>query len=79
MATTFTTDYQEILQLIEAIDPIKYGKTRNYMNGAVSRLSPYISRGVISTKQVAAYVLSKGYKPQEIDAFLKAFFVFYEQ
>ncbi|MDZ7613373.1 MAG: hypothetical protein U5K51_06400 [Flavobacteriaceae bacterium] len=32
---------------------------------------PYISRGVISTRQVAQLVLSKGYKPGEIECFLK--------
>lgn len=67
----FKTDYSEIIQQIHQIDPIAYGKTRNYINGAVTKLSPYISRGVISTKQVAQIVLSKGYKPKEIESFLK--------
>jgi deoxyribodipyrimidine photo-lyase len=67
----FSTNYQEILAKIDAIDPVSYGQTRNYLNGAVTRLSPYISRGVISTRQVAQHVLSKGYKPEEIESFLK--------
>ncbi len=67
----FTTSYQEILKQIDAIDPIEYGKTRNHISGAVTRLSPYISRGVISTKYIAETVLSKGYKPYAIDSFLK--------
>jgi deoxyribodipyrimidine photo-lyase len=67
----FTTSYQNILEQIDAIDPIEYGKSRNYIRGAVTKLSPYISRGVISTKQIAETVLSKGYKPKEIDSFLK--------
>jgi deoxyribodipyrimidine photo-lyase len=67
----FTTNYQEILQQIENINPIEYGKTRNYSNGAVTHLSPYISRGIISTKQIATSVISKGFKPFEIDSFLK--------
>lgn len=33
-------------------DPTDYGRTRNFKNGAVSKLSPYISRGVISTRFV---------------------------
>lgn len=69
--TKFTTDYGKILEKIDTIDPITYGKTRNYLNGAVTKLSPYISRGIISTKQIASHVLSKGYKPYEIDSFLK--------
>lgn len=68
---SFTTDYKELLIQIDSIDPIKYGKTRNYLDGAVTRLSPYISRGVISAKQVTASVLAKGYKPYEIESFLK--------
>ena len=34
----FPTSYKEILQRINQIDPVKYGSTRNYMNGAVSYL-----------------------------------------
>ena len=65
------TKYTDILDLIDQIDPIRYGKTRNYIDGAVTKLSPYISRGVISTKQVAMHILQKGYKPYQIEQFLK--------
>jgi deoxyribodipyrimidine photo-lyase len=67
----FNTDYQEIIQQLDTIDPIAYGKTRNDVKGAVTRLSPYISRGVISTRQVAEFVLNKGYDPRRIESFLK--------
>jgi deoxyribodipyrimidine photo-lyase len=67
----FATQYAEILQQLDSIDPIRYGKTRNYLDGAVTRLSPYLSRGVISTRQVARHILAKGYKPYEIESFLK--------
>ncbi len=67
----FHTAYSDILALVDAIDPIQYGQTRNYLSGAVTRLSPYISREVISTRQVAQAVLAKGYKPREIESFLK--------
>lgn len=67
----FKTKYQEILELIDYIDPIKYGKTRNFYNGAVTKLSPYISRGVISTKFVLEQVLERGYDPDEIEPFIK--------
>lgn len=67
----FSTNYTDILAAIDAIDPIAYGQTRNYLNGAVTRLSPYISRGVISTRQVMQAVLSKGYQPKQIEALLK--------
>ncbi len=44
--------YQDILQLVNRFDPKNYASTRNYKSGSVSRLSPYISRGVISTRYV---------------------------
>jgi deoxyribodipyrimidine photo-lyase len=67
----FTTDYDLILEKVEHIDPVKYAKTRNYIDGSVTYLSPYISRGVISVKQVQQVVLNKGYKSYEIEKFLQ--------
>ena len=52
----FPTTYEDILYRMKQVQPIKYGKTRNFLNGAVTYLSPYISRGVISTKQVLDWV-----------------------
>lgn len=71
MDGNFTTNYQTILDKIQQIDPVNYGKTRNYVNGDVTYLSPYISRGVISTKQILEIVLAKGYKISEIESFVK--------
>jgi deoxyribodipyrimidine photo-lyase len=71
MDLKFTTDYKSILEKLDEVDPLKYGKTRNFVNGAVTYLSPYISRGVISTKQVLSHILAKGYKIQQIESFVK--------
>jgi deoxyribodipyrimidine photo-lyase len=49
----------EILEFIEAIDPLKYGQTRNSLNGAVTCLSPYITAGVIILNQVKDVILSQ--------------------
>lgn len=54
----FPTNLKDIGRLIEQIDPEAYGKTRNFIDGSVTHLSPYISRGVISTKMVMEHVLS---------------------
>ena len=70
MQSGFATDYKTILERIDAIDPLKYGKTRNFVDGDVSYLSPYISRGVISTKQVLDHVMSKGYTILKIESFV---------
>jgi deoxyribodipyrimidine photo-lyase len=68
---SFATDYSSILERIENVDPIRYGKTRNFIDGDVTYLSPYISRGVISVKQVKETVLQKGYKPYQVEKFLQ--------
>lgn len=67
----FPTSYTEILQRVEHIDPIKYGATRNYLNGSVTYLSPYISRGIISTKFILSEILKRGYKPIQIEKFIQ--------
>lgn len=67
----FPTTYNEILQRVHSIDPVKYGSTRNYINGAITYLSPYISRGIISTKFILENVLSKGYKANQIEKFIQ--------
>ena len=68
---SFPVDYSSILERISQIDPVHYGKTRNFIDGAVTYLSPYISRGVISGKQVQDSVLAKGHLPLAIEKFLQ--------
>ncbi len=67
----FPSEYNSILARVDQINPVQYGKTRNFIDGAVTYLSPYISRGVISVKQVQDYVLAKGYSPATIEKFLQ--------
>jgi deoxyribodipyrimidine photo-lyase len=44
--------HQEILDQIDTIDPVEYAKTRNHLGGAVTRLSPYITRGIVTLPQI---------------------------
>ncbi len=67
----FPHSYNEILQRVRKIDPIKYGSTRNYLDGAVTYLSPYISRGIISTKFILSEILKRGYQPVQIEKFIQ--------
>jgi deoxyribodipyrimidine photo-lyase len=71
MNDSFTADYASILNKIDEIDPVRYAASRNYIDGAVTRLSPYVSRGVISVKQIAGKVLQKSYKRYEAEKFLQ--------
>ena len=56
----FETEILEIEKQLLQIEPERYGQTRNFKNGAVTRLSPYISRGVISTRQVYEHIVQSG-------------------
>ncbi len=68
---SFPTDYDSIVERIEEIDPKKYAPTRNFENGAVTRLSPYISRGVISTKQVFESILKRNLPYSTTEKFIQ--------
>ena len=68
---SFNTSYSSIIDQIESFDPSQYGKTRNYIDGTVSRLSPYISRGVISTKEVLNNLLNRGFNPNKIEKYIQ--------
>jgi deoxyribodipyrimidine photo-lyase len=65
------TDLTFIYDKIEAIEPVSYAKNRNYIDGAVSKLSPYISRGVISTKEILNSLLERGFNPNKIEKFIQ--------
>jgi deoxyribodipyrimidine photo-lyase len=67
----FPTDYKSILERIENINPLKYARTRNYLDGEVTYLSPYISRGVISVKTVLDIVLKNDFKLYQIEKFVQ--------
>ena len=65
------TVYTDILQKLELLKPTEYAKNRNFIDGDVSKLSPYISRGVISSKQVFEYVMSLDYPFYKIEKFVQ--------
>ena len=44
--------YKKLIQKVQKFNAVSYGHSRNYIDGGVSRRSPYISRGVISTKTI---------------------------
>ena len=66
----FPTDYRLIIERIESIDAVKYCQTRNFLNGSVTYLSPYIARGVISLPMVKNSILEK-YSRYESEQLLK--------
>lgn len=62
----------DIIEQIDRIDPVAYARTCNYLDGAVTCLSSYISHGVISTPFVAKRLL-KRYSRQECEKLFSEF------
>jgi deoxyribodipyrimidine photo-lyase len=44
---------------LAALDPARYGATRNHLDGAVTRLSPYLRHGVLTLAEVRDAVLGR--------------------
>ncbi|MFY7979074.1 MAG: FAD-binding domain-containing protein [Sediminibacterium sp.] len=62
--------YAALLEQVKAYQPGKYNATRNYINGAVTNWSPYISRGLLSPVLVMDQ-LKKNYNKQEWIGFMQ--------
>ncbi len=71
MLSTIPTDYSSIIAQLDYIDPVRYGKSRNFINGAVTRLSPYISRGVIDTRTVFDHLVKRGFSYYQVEKFVQ--------
>src|SRR5579883_2356378 len=62
---------QEAERKLAAIDPMRYGRTRNFLDGKVTRLSPYIRHGVISLNRVRNEALERAPSPDAIEKFIQ--------
>jgi deoxyribodipyrimidine photo-lyase len=58
------------LQRLQGINPKRYRKTRNYEDGDVTRLSPYIRHGVLTLGEVRDYALSLVENPSDAGKFI---------
>ncbi|MBH8565488.1 deoxyribodipyrimidine photo-lyase [Nostoc sp. CENA67] len=50
---------------LQKVDPATYAKTRNFLTGAVTRLSPYIRYGVLSLREIRDHVLDNVKHPDD--------------
>ncbi len=57
--SSFPSDLASIYERIDAIEPKHYARSRNYLNGAVTRLSPYLTHGVLNTTDILEAILKK--------------------
>lgn len=55
---------------LAAIDPAAYTRSRNFIDGAVSRLSPYLRHGVLSLAEVRDFALAKVRQQADADKFI---------
>lgn len=69
MYPQFPTDFESILKRVLSVDPIRYSKTRNFISGHVTYLSPYITHGVITLPFIQEHVLKK-YTVRESEKFI---------
>jgi deoxyribodipyrimidine photo-lyase len=53
------------------IKPIAYGRTRNYGDGHITRLSAYIHHGILSLNEVRNYALCQCNEPVQIGKFIQ--------
>jgi len=67
----FPCEYSDVIDRVNNLKPIKYASNRNYINGSVSYLSPYISRGVISTKFIINALLDQNYDLSRVEKFIQ--------
>ena len=55
------------MEKVDKVNPLRYAFNRNYIDGDVSRLSPYISRGVLSTDQILKNLVNRGFDLNKIE------------
>ena len=63
--------YSEIINKLSQLDLSNYSKNRNFIDGDVTMLSPYISRGMLSTKIVLNSILSRNINIAKIEKFIQ--------
>ena len=62
---------RECKKRLTSLNAVKYGKTRNYGNGSVSMLSPYINHGVITLNEVRNHVIQDNNDQKSIETFIR--------
>jgi deoxyribodipyrimidine photo-lyase len=67
----FLTNLAAVHARIDQFDPIHYARTRNFIQGGVSYLSPYLSRGFITVPQVVARLKSRGIGMERAEKFIQ--------
>jgi len=56
---------------LATIDPVAYAASRNHLDGAVTRLSPYLRHGILSLDEVRNHALAKVADPRQAEKFIQ--------
>lgn len=56
---------------LSGIDPIAYARTRNFGDGKITRLSPYIRHGILTLNDVRNHALIRCQQPEQIGKFIQ--------
>ena len=67
----FPTNLASVYERIDRFDPEKYARTRNFITGSVSYLSPYLSRGFITVPQVVKRLKDRGIGLEQAEKFIQ--------
>lgn len=67
----FPTTLEAVYARIDAFDPAHYARSRNFLNGGVSYLSPYLSRGFITVPQVVVRFKERGIGMDQAEKFIQ--------
>ncbi|MDB9457695.1 FAD-binding domain-containing protein [Dolichospermum circinale CS-1225] len=58
-------------EALREIDPVAYAKTRNFLDGNVTKLSAYIRHGVLSLGEIREYVLKRVDNPNDANKLIQ--------
>jgi deoxyribodipyrimidine photo-lyase len=67
----FPTNLAAVYERIDQFDPENYARSRNFITGGVSYLSPYLSRGFITVHQVVKRLKDRGIGLEQAEKFIQ--------
>lgn len=67
----FPRSLEAVYQRIDSFDPLHYARSRNFVDGGVSYLSPYLSRGFITLPDVIVRLKNRGFSFSEMEKFIQ--------
>ncbi len=67
----FPTTLEAVFERIDRFDPERYARSRNFIHGGVSYLSPYLSRGFITVPQVVERLKERGFGIEQAEKFIQ--------